>query len=119
MRFALPLAAAVLLAVFAAPVSAATASAQGAAPAASAEQHAHPHRHYISLDQRFEMANTTHDGHLTADQARNSPAMHTVSENFQAIDKDHHGFVTEDDIRTWYKARRAARRQAKEAAAKS
>ena len=74
---------------------------------------------YLSLDKRFQMANTTHDGHLTREQARSADVMNEVAENFDAIDTGHKGFVTEDDIRAWYKARRAARRQAAEDAAKS
>ncbi|MGA9868979.1 MAG: EF-hand domain-containing protein [Acetobacteraceae bacterium] len=120
MRLTLSLAAFALLTAAAAPVAAqATPPAPPTVPAAaSTEQHpAHAKRVYMSMDKRFQAANTTHDGHLTADQARASSHMHTVSANFDAIDKDHKGFVTEDDIRAWYKARREARKLAKEQAA--
>ncbi len=133
MRLALPLATIVLLAApFAAPLAAQAtppAASQGASQATTQPAHAetgspeqdHPRaRRYLSLDQRFQMANTTHDGHLTPDQARAASVMHVVSSNFEAIDKDHKGFVTEDDIRDWYKSRRAARRhEATETQAKS
>ncbi|MEO9191896.1 MAG: hypothetical protein ABI224_18095 [Acetobacteraceae bacterium] len=114
----LPLAAFALLAsVAAAPIPAQTTP--PATPAASSAEHhpAHAKRTYISMDKRFQTANTTHDGHLTRDQAQASDLMHMVSANFAAIDKDHKGFVTEDDIRGWYKARREARKHAKEEAA--
>jgi len=117
MRLTLPLAAFALLAAAAAPVAAQTTP--PTAPAASSTDHhpAHAKRTYISMDKRFQTANTTHDGHLTADQARSSDLMHMVSANFEAIDKDHKGFVTEDDIKGWYRARREARKHAKELAA--
>ncbi len=121
MRLALPFAAFALLAT---PVAAQTmatppAPTQAQAPAAGAEVHqgAHARRAYLPLDKRFEMANTTHDGHLTLDQARSAQVMHVVAGNFDAIDKDHKGFVTEDDIRAWYKARRSARRHGEEGTA--
>jgi hypothetical protein len=128
MRLSLPLAAFALLALPAvaqttppAPASAAQpAPAQppaAAATAPDAPQHGRARHGYLSLDKRFQMANTTHDGHLTREQARSADVMHTVAENFDAIDTGHKGFVTEDDIRAWYKARRAARHHAAEEAA--
>ncbi|MBV8614588.1 MAG: hypothetical protein JOY66_12595, partial [Acetobacteraceae bacterium] len=101
----------------------AAAPAQPPAAAATAPdagpQHGHTRHGRLSLDKRFQMANTTHDGHLTLDQARSADVMHTVAENFDAIDTGHKGYVTEDDIRAWYKARRAARHHAAEEASKS
>ncbi len=61
---------------------------------------------HLTLHQRFEQANTTHDGHLTLDQAKTG--MKSVARHFDAIDKDHKGYVTEADIHTYYKERRAA-----------
>jgi uncharacterized membrane-anchored protein len=118
MRLALPLAA---FALFAVPAAAQTASPAPAAQTQTQSQGAHHARHTrLSLQQRFQMANTLHDGHLTQDQAHAASVMHTVSENFAAIDKDHKGYVTEDDIRAWYKARRAeSRHHAKDTPAKS
>lgn len=116
MRLILPFATLALFAAAAIPVAAQTAP--PAAPAASQPAH-HAKRPRITLEKRFEEANTTHDGHLTRDQASASKLMRTVSENFDAVDKDHKGYVTEDDIRAWYKARREARKHAKEAAAES
>lgn len=57
-----------------------------------------------TLHQRFEAANTTHDGHLTLDQAK--AGMKSVAKKWDVIDKDHKGYVTEDDIHAYYKARR-------------
>lgn len=102
----------------AAPSAPAQPSAAAPAPDAG-PRHGHARHGYLSLDKRFQMANTTHDGHLTREQARSADVMNKVAENFDAIDTGHKGFVTEDDIRAWYKARRAARRQAAEDAAKS
>lgn len=120
MRLVLPLAAFALLALPVAAQTTTPAPTHAQAPAAGAVEHqgARAQRHgYLPLDKRFEMANTTHDGHLTLDQARSATVMHTVAGNFEAIDKDHRGFVTEDDIRAWYKARRSASRHGGEGAA--
>lgn len=57
-----------------------------------------------TLHQRFVEANTTHDGHLTLDQAKTG--MKSVAKKWDVIDKDHKGYVTEDDIHAYYKARR-------------
>ena len=65
----------------------------------------------VPLAQRFEAANTTHDGHLTQDQARTGN-MRGIARDFASIDKDHKGYVTMDDIRASARARRAARRAA-------
>lgn len=72
-----------------------------------------------TMHQRFEQANTTHDGHLTLDQAK--LGMKSVARHFDAIDKDHKGYVTEADIHSYYKGLRAARHHAADvpAAAKS
>ncbi|HET6183976.1 MAG TPA: hypothetical protein VFA03_10335 [Acetobacteraceae bacterium] len=92
-------------------------TASAAAPAQGAGT-AQRHRR-LSLADRFEMANTTHDGRLTLDQAKASKVMRVVAKNFDVIDATHKGYVTEDDIRSWYKARRAARHNSAEASAKS
>jgi hypothetical protein len=53
---------------------------------------------------KFEAANTTHDGRLTLEQAR-SGRMPMVVKNFAAIDADHKGYITLEDIRAFRKAR--------------
>jgi hypothetical protein len=74
-----------------------------------------PPRRGRTLQERFDEANTTHDGHLTAEQAR--AKMPSVARDFAEIDKDHKGYVTVDDIRAHAAAQRATRR-AERAAAK-
>lgn len=68
----------------------------------------------MTLHQRFEQANTTHDGHLTEEQAK--LGMKSVARHFDAIDKDHKGYVTEEDIHAYYKGLRAAHHHAAESA---
>jgi hypothetical protein len=67
-----------------------------------------PAGHRAPLRERFEAANTTHDGKLTLDQAR---AAHLVGvvRHFSEIDADHKGYVTLQDVHTWMAAQRAAR----------
>ncbi len=64
-----------------------------------------------TLAERFAAANTTHDGHLTADQAK-AGRMNAIVRDFDKIDKNHRGYVTMDDIRDYNRARREARRAA-------
>lgn len=71
--------------------------------------------HRMTVHRRFEQANTTHDGHLTLEQAK--LGMKSVARRFDAIDKDHKGYVTEADIHAYYKARRASHAHASEPAA--
>lgn len=61
------------------------------------------------MRERFAAANTTHDGHLTLAQAQ-AADLKPVVRNFDAIDAEHKGYVTLDDVRGFMKARRAARR---------
>jgi hypothetical protein len=55
-----------------------------------------------TMHDRFAAANTTHDGHLTLDQAK--AGYKSVAKKFDAIDKDHKGYVTEADIHAYYSA---------------
>ena len=64
-----------------------------------------------TLQNRFEAANVTHDGKLT--QAQAATGMPTVAKNFDLIDTSHRGFVTIDDIRSYNRAKRAARKAAR------
>jgi hypothetical protein len=64
----------------------------------------------------FDMANTTHDGRLTRDQAQAGGMMH-IAQHFDQIDVDHKGYVTKQDIKAWRMAKRqekAARMQAQQ-----
>ena len=76
-------------------------------PATPSTTHHARHHGRRSLQERFEAANTTHDGHLTLEQAQ--AGMPSVAKNFDAIDKDKKGYVTLSDIRNYYAARRSAR----------
>ena len=57
------------------------------------------------MEQRFEQANVTHDGHLTEAQAK--AGYPTIARHFAAIDQDKKGYVTEDDIRAYNKLQRS------------
>ncbi|MBN9508673.1 MAG: EF-hand domain-containing protein [Alphaproteobacteria bacterium] len=120
MRVVLPLATALLLSVPAlaqtttttpAPATSAPATAApstSTAPTTTMKKHAHRQ----TLQQRFDAANTTHDGKLTKDQAAAANWPYVVN-NFAAIDKDKRGYVTTDDIRAYARARHAAKHQQK------
>jgi hypothetical protein len=58
------------------------------------------HKH-LTMDQRFQQANVTHDGHLTEEQAQ--AGYKSIARHFAAIDKDKKGYITEDDIRAYNK----------------
>ena len=80
------------------------------APAAGAV-HRRTHR---TLQERFDEANVTHDGHLTMEQAR--AKMPAVARDFAAIDTDKKGYVTVDQIKEHTREAPAARREARKAA---
>ena len=85
-----------------------SAAAEQVPPASKAGRSRHARR---TLQERFDEANTTHDGHLTLEQARSK--MPSVARDFTAIDTDHRGYVTVDDIKAHAKAKRAAKEQQK------
>lgn len=68
-----------------------------AAPSGSTQQH---------FAQRFEAANTTHDGHLTLAQAQ-AAGMRGIVKHFSEIDTSNAGYVTLPEIRSWYQAQKA------------
>jgi hypothetical protein len=107
MRFSLALAAMTLLAAQAQAQTtpAAPAPATPAPPAATAPAVAPAHHAHATLQERFDQANTSHDGHLTLDQAK--AGMPMVAKHFSAIDKDKKGYVTMDDIHAYSAARHA------------
>ena len=82
-----------------------------AAPPATATAH---HRRHRTLQERFDEANTTHDGHLSLEQARSK--MPAVARDFAAIDTENKGYVTIDQIKAHTRAARATRRAARAAA---
>jgi hypothetical protein len=76
-----------------------------AAPSAATAPH-RTHAKRVSLQQRFDKANTSHDGHLTLDQAK--AGLPSVAKHFGAIDKDKKGYVTVDEIHAYNTQHRAA-----------
>jgi hypothetical protein len=82
----------------------ATVPARAETPAPATAPAAHHAR--VTWQKRFEQANTSHDGHLTLEQARTG--YKTVARHFMEIDVAGHGYVTEDDVRAWHKQRHAA-----------
>jgi len=62
----------------------------------------------LTLAERFEAANTTHDGHLTAAQAK-AGRMNAVFRDFDQIDTAKKGYVTLDEIHAHNRARARAR----------
>ncbi len=93
-------------AAFAQPAPEAGPAPEAAPPPAAAPQGA-PGGH-MSPREKFEAANTTHDGRLTIEQAR-AGGMRGVVRNFAGIDADHKGYVTLQDIQAWHRAQHAAR----------
>ncbi len=93
MQILLPLFAAVMLAL---PTHAQTATTK-------------PNHTHLSMQQRFEQANVTHDGHLTQDQAKTG--YKSLVRHFTVIDQDKKGYITEDDIRAYNKTQRALHHQ--------
>jgi hypothetical protein len=67
-----------------------------------------------SAAEHFADANTSHDGHLTLEQA--TTGYKSIAKSFNQIDGAHHGYVTMDDIKAWRAAKKAARLAAKHAA---
>ncbi len=94
MRNALPLLAAIVFSI--------SAHAQ-----TTAGKPAHTH---LSMQQRFEQANVTHDGQLTLEQAKTG--YKSIARHFDAIDRDKKGYITEDDVRAYQKTQHALHHQA-------
>lgn len=81
--------------------------AAGPAPAQT-EPPASARRARATLEERFREADTAGDGRLTFAQAH--ARMPSVAHEFDAIDKDHKGWVTLDDIRAHQAEKRRLRR---------
>lgn len=91
------------------PLCAAPALAQSSVPPSTA------HHGRRTAAEHFADANTTHDGHLTLEQA--TAGYKSLAKSFNQIDVAHHGYITMDDIKAWRAAKKAARLAAKHAAA--
>ena len=87
---------------------------EGTKPAVTKPEASTPARPRLTMEQRFDLANTTQDGRLTLDQAK--VGYKTVARNFELIDTTGKGFVTLEDVRAWRKATRLVRQAARSAA---
>lgn len=103
---------AAMLALIAGPVLAQPAAPRSAAPAATPAAPATPHPRR-TLQQQFDEANTTHDGHLTLEQAR-AGRMNAVVRDFAETDTARRGYVTMDEIKAHRRAVRLAKKAAKQ-----
>ena len=74
-------------------------------PAAAQPQ---PHAQGQRLIERFQAANTTGDGRLTLAQAQ-AGDLPMIAQHFDAIDAQHKGYVTLEDIQAYRRQMRAAR----------
>jgi hypothetical protein len=91
------------------PALASAQSAPPAAPATAPDSTAPapaPSTRQQQFVQRFEAANTTHDGRLTLAQAQ-AAGMRGIVKHFQEIDTSNAGYVTLPEIKSWYQARHA------------
>jgi hypothetical protein len=123
MRFirfaALALLAAPLVAPLAVRAQTAGTSAPTTAPATTAPQAASPGAPKVAapkpkltaaqrFQKRFDAANTSHDGHLTLDQAK-AAKWTAVVRRFSKVDIDQKGYVTADELRADYATQHAAK----------
>ena len=70
-----------------------------------------PHRHYASLAEHFRAANTSNDGKLTPEQAKQAGWTRVVR-HFDEIDANRAGFVTLDEIHAFNISQRHGRKAA-------
>lgn len=94
------------------PTTPPSTEAQPMAPAPTTHTRHHTHAKRTTLKQRFDAANTTHDGHLTKAQAEASGHFKLLTRHWSEFDKTGKGYVTMADIHAYYRERRAARRAA-------
>jgi hypothetical protein len=66
--------------------------------------------HHRTLQQHFNTANTSHDGHLTKDQAT-AAKWNWVTKNFAAMDSSKKGYVTMDDLHAFVAAQHASHKK--------
>jgi hypothetical protein len=80
---------------------------QGGPPPAAATQ-PQPRAQGQRFSERFQAANTTGDGRLTLAQAQ-AGNLPMIARNFDAIDVQHKGYVTLEDIQAYRRQMRAVR----------
>jgi hypothetical protein len=107
---ALPLAAAAQTATPPAPPAATTVTQPTTDPDAPA-----PGAHMGKWRQKFDAANTTHDGHLTLAQAQ-AAGLTPVVANFTSIDTGNRGYVTFNEVMAWHLDQEAKKLEAQAAA---
>lgn len=90
------------------------APAVGTAPMSNMAPATKKHSKRMSMQQHFDTANTTHDGHLTRAQAE-AANWGYVTKHFDVMDTTHKGFVTVADVHAYGVAAHAARMQRKAA----
>ena len=86
----------------------------GAASSSATAPMPRKHAKRVSLQQHFDAANTTHDGHLTRAQAAAANWTY-VTKHFDVMDSTHKGYVTVADVHAYGVAAHAARAQRKAA----
>ena len=102
-------------AVTSAPLSSPSAPATQATPATPAtpapKAGAKPKAPALTVKQRFEKANTSHDGKLPKAQAT-AAKWTAVSRDFVALDKDKKGYLTVDEVKAGLAKKPAAKKPA-------
>jgi hypothetical protein len=92
------------------PMTGTTSTAPGTPPVTTTTPTRTPAPHHrMTMQQRFDAANTTKDGKLTLDQAKAAHLVRIVK-NFDAMDSTKKGYVTMEDIRAYNRAQRAAKK---------
>ena len=85
-------------------LSALTVPAFAAGRPKSTEHHAR-----MTWEKHFTEANLSHNGHLTLHEA--TTGYPQIAKHFDAIDANHKGYVTEDDIKAWRALRKASHKR--------
>jgi hypothetical protein len=67
------------------------------------------HHARMTWEKHFTQANLSHNGHLTLHEA--TTGYPQIAKHFDAIDANHKGYVTEDDIKAWRAARKASHKR--------
>jgi hypothetical protein len=84
-------------------------------PAAGGKHHDHDAAMMQKWQQKFDAANTTHDGHLTLAQAQ-AAGLKPIVAHFAAIDTKNRGYLTFNDVMAWHLDDEAQKMERKAAA---